>query len=62
VVVSSGRLGFDVEAEVRFDLVVPVYVLVYRFELVSFLLVDTAKCPGITQHPIKHDKPIVVAV
>ena len=31
---------FDVEAEVWFDLVVPVYVFVYASELVSFLFVD----------------------
>ncbi len=31
---------FDVQAEVWFDFVVPVDVLVYRFELVLFLFVD----------------------
>ena len=31
---------FYVEAEVRFDLVVPVHVFGYGFELVSFLFVD----------------------
>ena len=35
--------GFDVEAEVWFDLVMPVYVLVYGFELVAFLFVDAAE-------------------
>jgi len=34
---------FDVEAEVWFDLVVPVDVLVYGFELVAFLFVDAVE-------------------
>jgi hypothetical protein len=34
---------FDVEAEVRLDLVVPVDVLVYASELVAFLLVDAVE-------------------
>ena len=38
-----GFLGFDVEAGVRFDFVVPVYVFVYGFELVLFLFVDAVE-------------------
>jgi hypothetical protein len=34
---------FDVEAEAWFDLVVPVYVFVSGFELVSFLFVDAVE-------------------
>ena len=35
--------GFDVEAHMRFDLVVPVDVLVYASELVAFLFVDAVE-------------------
>jgi len=35
--------GLDVEAEVWFDLVVPVHTLVYRFELMPLLFVDTVE-------------------
>jgi hypothetical protein len=34
---------FDVEAEVGLDLIMPVHILVYGFELVPFLFVDTVE-------------------
>ena len=35
--------GFEVEAKVRLDLVMPVNLFVYAFELMPFLLVDAVE-------------------